>query len=101
MLLSSILQILAGIPTPSEETPAAPQAAEKPSFEQELAAASQEPVGLEKIQQEIAAAAGLLTPLNTAAEPPAPRPGPSLEGLLQTLTKFNEADQSRVVDVFE
>lgn len=63
---------------------------------------AQESSGLQKIESEIAAAAGLLRPLGPCPQSPATgSPGPRLEGLLRTIAKFEKPDRSRFVDVFE
>ena len=58
--------------------------------------------GLQTIEREIAAAAELAKP--SIAKPQSektPVAGPFLEELRRALTKFENSDQSRVVDVFE
>jgi hypothetical protein len=65
-------------------------------------AAAQEASGLKKIELEIAAAAGLLRPLNALPQLPVINlAGPSLEELLRTIAELEKLDQTRKVDVFE
>jgi hypothetical protein len=66
------------------------------------AAAAAEASGLEKIELEIAAAAGLLRPFTPDPQLPAPNmSGSSLEELLRIIADLKKPDQSRFVDVFE
>ena len=58
--------------------------------------------GLQKIENEIAAAAELVKPSGVEAQSAGnPSPGPFMEELLRAITKFEKSDESRVVDVFE
>ena len=96
MLLPSILQIL-------EQHQEQPKIAEKAKVEkfvlEEIPPAEKAP-GLQKIEIEIAATAGL-------GKPPMPNPngtllaGLSLEELIRAVTKFEKPEETRVVDVFE
>jgi hypothetical protein len=103
MLLSSVLQILNQYqPQPAAtvektlKTPTITPATETISIEQEASP------GLDTLQIEIAAAAGLLRPLSPdPGMSPVALPGPSLEELMQIIDKLKAPDQSRVVDVFE
>jgi hypothetical protein len=70
--------------------------------ESDADARAEELLGLKAIEKEIAAAAGLLRPSHVASRgdmPPAA--GPNLEELIRAVSKFEESQQSRVVDVFE
>ena len=57
--------------------------------------------GLQKIENEIAAAAELAKASGVEAQTGNPPTGPFLEELRRAITKFEKSDQSRVVDVFE
>ncbi len=58
--------------------------------------------GLQKIEVEIAAAAELVKPSEGAAQPaPGRVTSPFMEELLRAITKFEQPEESRVVDVFE
>jgi hypothetical protein len=58
--------------------------------------------GLQKIEREIAAAAELVKPSGVAIQPSGTvPPNPFLEELLRAITKFEKAEEPRVVDVFE
>jgi hypothetical protein len=97
MILSSILRIL-------DQHQNQPNAVKKlelgPSYAE--VAAAQEASGLEKIELEIAAAAGLLKPKIPEPQLPiANLSGPALEELLRTIADLKKPDQSRFVDVFE
>lgn len=99
MLTSSILQILVNSleqlqPKPVEEVTDAFRA-------EMLAAATRESDG-EAIDQAVQSGEGSGKPFITEGPPePTPLPGPSVEGLIQMVTKLQEEDQSRFVDVFE
>lgn len=56
---------------------------------------------LQKLEQEIAAAAGLVRPLNSMQHPDPVPPGPFFEELLRAIENLRKPDESRVVDVFE
>jgi hypothetical protein len=98
MLLSSVLQILANSqkqtqPKPVEEVTA--------GFHEEMLAAAREAAG-RSIEEAVQSAQGSASPLPSEDQPQSiPPAGPSLEGLIQMVTKLQEEDQSRVVDVFE
>ena len=97
MLLSSILQILS-------QHQAQPKVVEKTSntekFELNLSPQDKEAANVRKIEVEVMTAAGLSRPLM-------PNPtgtllaGLSLEELIRAVTKFEQPERSRVVDVFE
>ncbi len=91
MLLSSILQLLTGTQGQGQPKPVENAA---PGFDAEMMAAARDKAG------EPAAADSVKLPNSENPPKPVP-PGPSLEGLLQMVTKLKESDQSRVVDVFE
>jgi hypothetical protein len=96
MLLSSILQIL----NERQLQPKAAVKSEIEKFEMEAIPTVEKTPGLQKIEIEIAATTGFARPLM-------PYPtgtllaGLSLEELIKAVTKFEKAEQSRVVDVFE
>lgn len=97
MLLSSILRIL-------DQRQTQPNVVKKLEFEPSYAAvaAAQEASGLEKIELEIAAAAGLLRPFGPEPKSPAANFGAaSLDELLRTIADLRKPDRSRFVDVFE
>jgi hypothetical protein len=98
MLLSSILQML-------EQYPAQPKVAEQKKTETaefKVDQPSENKSGLKKLELEIAAAAGLLSPLSVVPDIKMPPPvNPSLEELIRAVSKFEEAEEIRVVDVFE
>ncbi len=74
----------------------------KSDFKSELAAAAEETSGQEKIDAESGNAAESLKVQNPEIQSPnKPATSPSLEELLKTITKFEQSNQSRVVDVFE
>ncbi len=94
MLLPSILRML-------DQNQSQPQPAEPPK-PKVPAAKGDEASGLQKIEDEIAAAAELAKLSGQAPQFPGnPAGGPFLEELLRAITKFEKSDQSRVVDVFE
>ena len=100
MLLSSILQILSEFNTQT----AVPKPEEKgaKAFDDEMIAAMARESSGEPAQS--TTPSDPESKKSCEAESPAnsvPPPGPSLEGLLQMVTKLKEDDQSRVVDVFE
>jgi hypothetical protein len=65
-------------------------------------AAAEESSGLKKIELQIAAAAGLLRPLNPVPHTAAVNlTRPSLEELLRTIADLKKPDQAPKVDVFE
>jgi hypothetical protein len=99
MLLSSVLQILANSQLEAQPTPAKEAAA---GFHAEmLAAAARETAG-ELIEEAVQSADGALRPSASEDQPKAiPPPGPSLEGMIQMVTKLQKEDQSRFLDVFE
>jgi hypothetical protein len=99
MLTSSILQILASSleqlqPKPVEEV--------TDGFGAEmLAAAAREAAGDAK-EQTVQSGEGSVKGFTSEDQPiTTPLPGPSLEGLIQMVTKLQEGNQSRFVDVFE
>jgi hypothetical protein len=98
MLLSAILRILGQDPEQREE---------QRNFRLggsgvEMKAPVERVSGLTAIEREIAAAAGLLKPPNSIPLPGRPAAaGPSLEELIRAVSKFEESERSRVVDVFE
>jgi hypothetical protein len=58
--------------------------------------------GLQTIELEIAAAAELVKPSAVTAQPSAARStSPFMEELLRAITKLEQPEESRVVDVFE
>ncbi len=97
MLLSSILQIL-------NQHQAQPKVVEKTSstekFELNLPPLKNEAANIKRIEVEVMAAAGPPRPLmpNPAGTLLA---GLSLEELIRAVTKFEQPERSRVVDVFE
>ncbi len=106
MLLSSILQILNQYQQPQTAvklTAAAGKAVEKTSNSPSPAIFSVEQENpVEKIESEIAAAAGLLRPLSV--DPNVTQvalPGLNLEELMQIVAKLKEPYKSHMLDVFE
>jgi hypothetical protein len=98
MLLSSILRFLDQDPEQQKGS----TNLQIEALEGEEAAPAGKTSGLKKIEMEIAAAAGLLRPSNLMPDSEMPPPaGPSLEELIRAVSKFEESQQSRVVDVFE
>jgi hypothetical protein len=99
MLLSSVLQILA-----NSQKQAQPNKVEEVTagfHEEMLAAAAREAAG-KSIEEAVQPAEGSADPLPSEDQPRSiPPPGPSLEGLIQMVTKLQEEDQSRFVDMFE
>jgi hypothetical protein len=98
MLLSSILQILNQYdPQPhAVARMSAPPGGE--TFSIQVQAAS----GLQELEAQIAAAAGLLRPISVEpGQAPVALPGPNLEELMQIIAKLKEPKESRVLDVFE
>ena len=93
MLLPSIVKIL---DQNQAQLKAAEQAKVKPP-----AAKQEDGSSLQKIEIEIAAAAELVKPSDITPNAGPSSTGPFLEELLRAITKFEKADQSRVVDVFE
>ncbi len=97
MLLSSILQIL-------NQHQAQPKIVDKTSntekFELNLSPPKKEAANARKIEVEVMATAGVPGPLmpNPAGTLLA---GLSLEELIRAVTKFEQPERSRVVDVFE
>ena len=57
--------------------------------------------GLQKIEVEIAAAAELVKAPDATTQPAARSTGPFVEELLRAITKLEQPEKSRVVDVFE
>jgi len=97
MLLPSILRIL----NHSQVQSKAVKSVES-GFKEELSAAAEGSSGLDKIELAIANAADALKPLNLRdSGPDNPQAGQGLEELLRIITKFEESNQKRVVDVFE
>jgi hypothetical protein len=96
MLLSSILQML-------NLYAAQPKAGQKKTetIEFKIDQLSEEKSGPKKLELE-AAAAGLLKPLSMMPDIKMPPPvRPSLEELIRAISKFEETEEIRVVDVFE
>jgi hypothetical protein len=93
MLLSSILRIL--VQNQPQLSPS------ETSKHPKIPPKTDEASSLQKIENEIAAAAELLKPSGVEAQTGNPQPGPFLEELRRAITKFEKSDQSRVVDVFE
>jgi hypothetical protein len=96
MLMSSILQILSQYQTQQPVFQKAVTPASPATF-----AAALESSGLQQIQLEIAAAAGLLRPLSPEHIDPVTLAGPNLEELMQTIAKLKEPITPRQIDVFE
>jgi len=57
--------------------------------------------GLQRIELEIAAAADLVKAPGVTTQPATRPNGPFMEELLRAITKFEQSEESRVVDVFE
>jgi hypothetical protein len=99
MLLSSVLQILAGSQLEAQPKLAGEAAA---GFQEEMLAASARECTGDTMEEAAQAAAGVTGPSASEEPPkPGPPPGPSVEGLLQMITKLQEEDQSRFLDLFE
>jgi hypothetical protein len=99
MLLSSVLQILAN--SQLEAQPKLSEEAAAGFREEMLAAAAREAAG-ELMEEAVQSSTGAAESLASEDPPKAvPPPGPSLEGLIQMVTKLQEEDQSRFLDVFE
>ncbi len=97
MLLPSILRIL-------DQHQIQPKVVAKPKsdFRSELAAAAEGSSEPAKADVETANAAEPPKPQNPESQSPnKPAASSSLEELLKTITKFEQSNQSRVVDVFE
>jgi hypothetical protein len=106
MLLASILQILNEYKSQPAVKPAAAVAKtvlkSSASSDFEKFAKELENPGLEQIESEIAAAAGLLRPLSVDPNvTPVNLPGPNLEELMQMVKKLKEPYKKSVVDMFE
>jgi hypothetical protein len=98
MLLSSILRSL--FKNPEEQNTQANLHPDKTASEGKTPA--EQTSGLKAIEREIAAAAGLLKPSGTIPTSGLQAtPGQSLEELIRAVSKFEESEQSRVVDVFK
>jgi hypothetical protein len=99
MLLSSILQILItskeqAQPKPAENVPA--------GFDAEISDAAARQAAEELKGETASSAAESAKPLSSEDQPKSVPPlGPTLEGLLEMVTKLKESDQSRFVDFFE
>ena len=99
MLLSSVLQILANSPHQIQPDPAKEVVT---GFAVEMLDAAARDFAGESIEQAVqSATAPAEPPPSEDQQKPVPPRGPSLEGLIQMVTKLQEEDQSRVVDVFE
>jgi len=97
MLLSSILQIL-------DQYRTQPKVVEKThveKFELKMDSSAEAGSGLQKIEDEIAVAAGLLKPPMSPPPAQTPSAGQNLDELIRALTKFEKSERSKVVDVFE
>ncbi len=98
MLLSSIVQTL-------RQHSAQPKAVEQKNAEGDEFRVDQpleEGRGLKQREMEVAAAAGLLRPLSTMPDPIIPpQVGPSPDQFIRTVSKLEEAEEIRVVDVFK
>jgi hypothetical protein len=92
MLLPSILRIL------DQNDPQWNVAEPKPRIHAHQPEGSS---GLQKIEVEIAAAADLLKAPDATAQPATRSTGPFMEELLRAITKFEQPEEPRVVDVFE
>jgi len=58
--------------------------------------------GLEKREMQVAAETGLLRPLSTMPDPIIPpQVGPSPDQFIRAVSKLEEAEETRVVDVFK
>jgi hypothetical protein len=106
MLLASILQILNEYKAqPAVKPAAAVEKTDPKTFtfsETEKTSKELEKPGLQQLESEIAAAAGLLRPLSIDPDlAPIKLPGPNLEELMQIIEKLKEPYKTRVVDRFE
>lgn len=100
MLLSSILRILEGDQL-QPETVAKIKNPSVAAFKETLDSADAA-LGLKKIEQQMAEAAGLLRPMTEGVNPVSAKlSGPSPEELLRAITEYQKQSRSRIVDVFE
>lgn len=95
MLLSSLLTIL------SQDQLKADYEQPKPRAPEPRVAPPEGSSGLDRIEEEIALAAGLLKSPNAMPQSASPHPSPFMEELLRAINKFEQSDQAPVVDFFE
>jgi hypothetical protein len=98
MLLSSILQIL----NQHQLQLSTVEKKSKSETKEPFVIPKESSSPLDALNNEIAAAAGLLRPISVEpGQSPVALPGPNLDELLHIIEKFKEPIQSRVLDVFE